>query len=58
MVNTSIINMAALAREVGCSRQHIRGIMRGDWSPSKHLADALARNGVIISGRRNHRAKA
>lgn len=57
MINTSIINMAALAREVGCSRQNIRGIMRGEWAPSKALAAALARNGVIVPGRKI-RAKA
>ena len=57
MINTSIINMAALARDVGCSRQNIRGIMRGEWAPSKALAAALARNGVIVPGRKN-RAKA
>jgi len=34
---------AALAREVGCSHQHLSGIESGQWQPSEALAAAIAK---------------
>ena len=56
MINTSIINMAALAREVGCSKRPLFGVLAGKWGASPSLVQKCAALGFKLEGGR--RAKA
>lgn len=52
----SIFNVTAVAREVGCSKQHLFGVMAGKWGASPELIRKCARLGFKLEGGR--RAKA
>lgn len=52
-----LFNISAVAREVGCSKQHIYGVMAGKWGASESLVRKCARLGFKLEGGRS-RAKA
>ena len=56
MINNRIFNVSAVAREVGCSKRHLFGVLAGKWGASPSLVQTCAALGFKLEGGR--RAKA